>query len=111
MAISSTGADRTAALHILTVGALGTLTFNVMGATFLRKARRDPAAEPRLPWGTVLIGAATVSRVAATMAPAVSVELLVVAAACWTGAFLALSWLFAGSFLMRRRKPRTTANA
>ena len=111
MAIAGAGADRTAALHILTVGALGTLTFNVMGATFLRKARRDPAAEPRLAWGTVLIGAATVSRVAAAMAPAVSVGLLVVAAACWMGAFLALSWLFAESFLTRRRKRRTTASA
>ena len=111
IAISTTGAERTAALHILTVGALGTLTFNVMGATFLRKARREAAAEPLLAWGTVLIGAATVSRVAAAMAPAVSVGLLFVAAACWTGAFVALSWLFAGSFLMSRRKLRTTANA
>jgi uncharacterized protein involved in response to NO len=36
-------AGRAAALHVATVGALGTLTFNVMGAAMLRQMRHDPA--------------------------------------------------------------------
>jgi uncharacterized protein involved in response to NO len=95
IAISSSATHRTAALHIVTVGALGTLTFNVMGATFLRKARRDPAVEPLLPWGTAAIGLATTLRVAAALAPGYGVELLVAAAACWAGAFLTLARLMA----------------
>jgi uncharacterized protein involved in response to NO len=107
IAISSSGADRTAALHVITVAALGTLTLNVMGATMLRRVRRDPADEPLLAWGTALIGIATVSRVAAALAPEYSVELLVAAAVCWTSAFLALSWVIAGTFLKRTERRRT----
>lgn len=107
IAISSSGADRTAALHVITVAALGTLTLNVMGATMLRRVRRDPADEPLLAWGTALIGIATVSRVAAALAPEYSVELLVAAAVCWTSAFLALSWVIAGAFLKRTERRRT----
>ena len=107
VAIASPGAARTAALHVVTVGALGTLTFNVMGATILRKVRRDPAGEPLLVWGTALIGIATVSRVTAALASQYSVELLVAAAACWTAAFLALSWLVAGTILERTERRET----
>ena len=95
----------------LTVGALGTLTFNVMGATILRKVRRDPADEPLLAWGTALIAIATVSRVAAAFVPEYSVELLVAAAACWTGAFLVLSWVIARTFLERTERRRTARHA
>jgi len=108
IAISNAGAERTAALHILTVGALGTLTFNVMGATVLRRARRDPADEPTLAWGTTLIGIATASRVAAAVMPAFGVELLVAAAACWTAAFLALCWMVAGGLVTCARKQGAT---
>ena len=98
-AIAVAGAGRAAALHVVTVGALGTLTFNVMGAAMLRRRRLDPADEPLLAWGTVGIGAATVARVAAALAPAFRVELLALSAACWTAAFLALSWLMARCLL------------
>jgi uncharacterized protein involved in response to NO len=83
----------------VTVGALGTLTFNVMGAAMLRRLRLDPADEPLLAWGTASIGVATVARVAAALAPAFRVELLLVSAACWTAAFIALAWLMAGCLL------------
>jgi len=99
IAVAGAGSGRAAALHVVTVGALGTLTFNVMGAAMLRRLRLDPADEPLLAWGTVAIGAATVARVAAAHAPAFRVELLVVSAACWTAAFLALSWLMAWCLL------------
>src|SRR5688500_6107487 len=53
------------ALHLVTVGAMGTLILNVMALTWLRLARRDPAYA-RLPvWGTLLVAAAALLRVAA----------------------------------------------
>jgi uncharacterized protein involved in response to NO len=103
-AIAVAGAGRAAALHVVTVGALGTLTLNVMGAAMLRQMRRDPADEPLLVWGTVGMGGATVARIAAALAPAFRTELLLVSAACWTAAFLALSWLMARCLLVPRRR-------
>jgi uncharacterized protein involved in response to NO len=99
IAVAGAGAGRATALHVVTVGALGTLTFNVMGAAMLRRLRLDPADEPLLAWGTASIGVATVARVAAALAPAFRVELLLVSAACWTAAFIALAWLMAGCLL------------
>jgi hypothetical protein len=42
---------------------------------------------------TTLIGGATVLRVAAAFAVAHASDLLMLAAACWSGAFFAVSWL------------------
>jgi uncharacterized protein involved in response to NO len=42
---SAPGNVRTAALHLITIGALGTLTANVMANTVLLKMRRPPAME------------------------------------------------------------------
>src|SRR5574337_567324 len=64
---SGAGPLRTAAIHCITVGALGTLTFNVMAGTVMLRARLDRAREPRLGWGTGLIAAATRLRVAAAV--------------------------------------------
>lgn len=111
IAASSAGAERAAALHLVTVGALGTLTFNVMAATLLHKARRDPAAEPLLVWGTVAIGVAAVLRLAASLAPARGVELLVVSSALWTGAFVALCWLIARCLRATGRRRAAEADA
>lgn len=97
VAITVASNFRTAALHVLTVGALGTLTFNVMAVTMLARARRSPANEPRLVLGTVLIGLATACRVAAAVVPAHTRLLLGAAAACWSVAFLLLIWLLAGA--------------
>lgn len=87
-------AYRTAALHVITVGALGTLTFNVMASTELSKARRPAAEEPMLVWGTALIGCATVLRAFAAVAPGLALPALLAAAAFWSAAFLLLCWLF-----------------
>jgi uncharacterized protein involved in response to NO len=86
-ALGATGFGGAAtALHVLTVGALGTLTLNVMVATLLRRAKRDPARAHVLVVGTGLIAAGSVARVAAGSGGD-PVPLWLVAAACWSGAF------------------------
>ena len=82
------------ALHAITVGAVGTLTVNVMALTWLRLARRDPA-RARLPMAaTLLIAAATALRLLADAVDARG-ALLACAAGCWSAAFVALLLLFA----------------
>jgi uncharacterized protein involved in response to NO len=81
---------RTAALHVITVGSLGTLTLNVMAMTWTLKARKDPA-RARLPvWGTILLGAAALARVSAAFGGVAPRALLLLAALCWSGAFALL---------------------
>ena len=98
---------RTAALHLVTVGALGTLTFNVMATMMLTRARCSCADDSRLAWGTLLIGLATAGRVAAALAPAHAVELLVAAAACWSGAFVVLTWVLIDALRAYARRPKS----
>jgi uncharacterized protein involved in response to NO len=89
-----TGQRITAALHVITVGSIGTLTINVMALTWARLARRDPARE-RLPlWATGLIALATVARVLADFGVADARVLLVAAAASWSAAYVLLIVLF-----------------
>ena len=92
-----------AALHAITLGGLGTLTFNVMALTWARLARADPAASAIPAWGTALLALATAARIAADFPPAPRLGLLALAAACWSGAFLLLLVRFAA---LRRRAPR-----
>jgi uncharacterized protein involved in response to NO len=77
----------TASLHLITVGALGTLTFNVMAFSWLLRARRDPARQALIPAGTALLAAATVFRL-------LEGPWLPAAALCWSLAFAALLSLF-----------------
>ncbi len=94
---ASVAADRyqTAALHVITVGGLGTLTLNVIAMTWLQRARRDPA-RARLPvWGTLLVAAATSARALAGLGMFDAQVLLLLAAACWGGAFALLLVLLA----------------
>ena len=91
----ATGHHQTAALHVITVGSLGTLTLNVMAMTWALKARQDPA-RARLPvWGTILVAAATLARVPAGFGVYDPRTLLLVASLCWSGAFALLLVLFA----------------
>jgi uncharacterized protein involved in response to NO len=79
-----------AALHVIAVGSLGTLTLNVMAMMSQLKARRDPA-RARLPvWGTVLIAVATLARALADFAGPDPRAMLLLAALCWSGAFALL---------------------
>jgi uncharacterized protein involved in response to NO len=79
-----------AALHLVTVGAMGTLTLNVMALTWTRVARRDPARLAWTPAATALIAAATLARLAAECDAARGAAWLGIAAACWSIAFLVL---------------------
>ena len=79
-----------AALHLVTVGAMGTLTLNVMALTWARVARRDPARLAWTPAATALIAAATLARLAAERDAARGAAWLGIAAACWSIAFLVL---------------------
>lgn len=59
-----TGQYLTAALHLITIGALGTLTTGVMARVRLQRAKREPAKTPSLIVIAALIAAATLLRVA-----------------------------------------------
>jgi len=85
-AAAAAGRLQSEALHLITVGALGTLTFNVMAMSWLLKARRDPARSAIIVWGTALVAAATLLRVAGAFEAA---------ALCWSAAFALLVALFA----------------
>jgi uncharacterized protein involved in response to NO len=79
-------AHETLALHVITIGSLGTLTLNVMAMTRLLKLRRSPAST-RLPlFGTLLLAIATLLRVLAGY-EADPRLLLLIAALCWSAAF------------------------
>ena len=97
------GHYQTAALHIITVGALGTLTLNVMVMTWTLKARQDPSRARAPVWATILIGAAALTRALAGLAVFDPQVLLVIAATAWSSAFALLLVLFV------RLRTRTTA--
>ncbi len=80
-----------AAVHLVTVGALGTLTLNVMAMSWALKHRFDPARSAELPWGTALIAAAVLCRIAGSFDPN---PWLTLAAACWSSAFVLLLAFF-----------------
>lgn len=84
---------RVAAQHLVTVGALGTLTFNVMATSALAKVDHVPVEQRLLAAGTLLIGAATVLRVLAASPAAPRAEALIAAAACWSAALTLLAWI------------------
>jgi uncharacterized protein involved in response to NO len=82
--------DETAALHVVTVGSLGTLTLNVMAMTGLSRSRDASARLRRLPVaGTFLLAAAVALRVLAERAGDLR-SLLLAAALCWAVAFALL---------------------
>lgn len=88
----ATGRLESAAIHLITVGALGTLTFNVMALSWKLKARRSPEeGSTAIMLGTSLLAVATAARVAGAFDPA---PWLLVAAGCWTGAYLVLLGIF-----------------
>ncbi|WP_417776328.1 NnrS family protein [Stutzerimonas xanthomarina] len=79
-----------ATLHVLTIGALGSLTFGVMVRTRLLYRFRDANAQPWIHHFAWLISAATLARV---LPPLLGIEAghwLLIAATCWSSAFIAL---------------------
>jgi uncharacterized protein involved in response to NO len=81
---------QTVALHVITIGSLGTLTLNVMAMTRLLKARRGPASTPLPVAGTLLLAAAAIVRVFAGYAAGDPRALLVAASLAWSAAFALL---------------------
>ena len=92
-AASALGRDETGAVHLITVGALGTLTFNVMAQSRLLRLRRDAAREGLIVAGTALLSAAAVLRAGFAWYAG--------AAACWSAAYVLLLALF-----LRHRRQR-----
>lgn len=84
------GSYQTAALHVITVGALGTLTLNVMVMTWTLKARQDPARARAPVLATIRIGAAALARALASLDVYDPLALLRLASLCWSGAFVLL---------------------
>ncbi|WP_417791442.1 NnrS family protein [Stutzerimonas xanthomarina] len=79
-----------ATLHVLTIGALGSLTFGVMVRTRLLYRFRDANAQPWIHPFALLISAATLARVLPPLLGIESGLWLLIAAACWSSAFIAL---------------------
>lgn len=97
------GPPSLAALHLITVGALGTLTFNVMASTWTLRARRGLADVPLIVLGTALLAAATVLRALASFDAAGGWAWIEAAAACWSAAFVLLLMVFWRCFGARQR--------
>jgi uncharacterized protein involved in response to NO len=85
-----TGHYEIAALHLITVGSLGTLTLNVMAITWTLKARLDPSRARATLWATLLVGAATLARALAGLDVYHRPAWLLVASLCWSSAFALL---------------------
>ena len=103
------GRYQTAALHIITVGALGTLTLNVMAMTWTLKTGHDPSRARLRIAATVLVGGATLARVLAGQGTFDLQLLLLIAATMWSSGFALLLLL-----LVRHRpgrSPRVPAKA
>ncbi len=78
-------------LHALTVGAMGTLIFNVMLRTHLQYCRQRLETAWLLPIGTTLIGLAAIFRLVAPFSPVAGLLLLWLSAAAWSIAYLLLA--------------------
>jgi uncharacterized protein involved in response to NO len=92
-----------AALHVITVGSLGTLTINVMAMTWTLKRRLDPSRASLNIAASLLIAGATLARVLAAIDLDRRTAWLVAAAVCWSSAFALLLVHFAGARNGRRR--------
>ncbi len=82
-----------ATLHALSVGALGSLTFAVMARTRLLYRFRDPAARPWIQAMALLISLAALARVVPALLALPQPGWLLIAAGCWSLAFLSLALL------------------
>ncbi len=83
----------TTSLHILTVGALGTLTTGVMGRVRLQRAKLDPGRSITLPASALLMAVAVVARVLGGAGAADVVTAYWLAALAWSAAMLLLARL------------------
>lgn len=101
----ATGSQGVAAAHVVTVGALGTLTFNVMSQYWTLRARRGLADLKLIVWGTALLAAATVFRVLGPLDAARAWGWMQAASLCWSAAFALLLGLFWRCRTALRKRP------
>ena len=89
------GWQLTVALHVITIGALGTLTSAIMSRTHYQRRQRTPPPDALVVWMLATIAIATLARVAANSGIASnSITLLWIAACAWALCFGTLAWLF-----------------
>jgi uncharacterized protein involved in response to NO len=92
----------TAALHALTIGAIGTMTLAVMTRASLGHCGRPLLAGAGTTTIYILVTLAAVLRVLAPLAGAQIVLILDLAGAAWSGAFALFALLYLGLFLRPR---------
>lgn len=80
----------TQALHIITIGALGSLSTGIMARLYYQRQRRQTPGLLAIT-STVLIAVTTLSRAAAGIVQADQVLLLWIAAGCWSAAYIFLA--------------------
>lgn len=90
----ASGRPTLAALHVITVGALGTLSFNVMASTSTLRARRGLADASLIVAGTALLAAATGLRVLGSFGAPAAWRWIEASALCWSAAFAVLLIVF-----------------
>lgn len=81
---------RVIALHVITIGALGSLSIGVMARLRLQQAKIDPATSPLIVASTILITVSTIFRGAGGLGIFDSGPMLWLAAMAWSLAFLLL---------------------
>ncbi len=100
----------TATLHALSVGALGSLTFGVMGRTRLVQRFRDPEARRWIHPFALLLSLAALARIVPPMLGLQPMPWLLLAAGCWSLAYLALAVLLWQCRDVPVDRPRATAD-
>ena len=85
-------AHRAAALHVITIGGLGSLALGVMARTRMQRVRANPADAPSIVIGTALIGLAAAARALAGLGVFYG-GLLWLSTLAWALAFLLLARL------------------
>ena len=96
------GLPETAALHALTIGAMGTMTLAVMSRATLGHTGRALVAGPGLTAAFALISLAATSRVLAVVWDSAAQLLLMLTAASWIGAYLCFLAVCAPMLLGRK---------
>jgi uncharacterized protein involved in response to NO len=111
IAATSATALRVAALHFVTIGALGTLSFNVMARVARVGTHTDDRHTMLLTGGTALIAIAALLRFASALWPAQERALLLIGAACWSVTFVGLFALLLQAASARRRRRAAAVDA
>lgn len=94
----------TAAIHCITVGALGTLSAAIMSRTHLMRRTRDPNGSVIAHWGVGLISLAAGLRLIVALVSVPSNGWLLLAALFWSAGFLCLLAMFAQPMKARENK-------